>query len=175
MLRDFCGIAAARLAILFCCLLPSGSIFAQQVSKDRIEELRKIVERDTRLKFEKAVIVLNERQKAKNVSAGTYRKAMDGIKNIFYYEAYSWHSCVLATLNTSFEDAEQCKKAKSIAREKYSKLASYPRVVARSADCEMRSRLYEEEIDFPPFDFLKVQEGENYLLDFDALNKCVMN
>jgi len=40
-----------------------------------------------------------------------------------------------------------------------------------ATQCEMRARLFDAELEFPPFDFLK---GELALFDFEKLNACVI-
>jgi len=41
--------------------------------------------------------------------------------------------------------------------------------------CELKARLFDAEIEFPPFDFLQLSDGQNALLDFKALNACLLS
>ena len=40
--------------------------------------------------------------------------------------------------------------------------------------CELKSRLFDAEIEFPPFDFLKQSGGRDNLYDYNLMNQCLL-
>ena len=45
----------------------------------------------------------------------------------------------------------------------------------KAKECEQQSRLFEAEIEFPPFDFLKQSDGRDNLYDYSLMNQCLLS
>ena len=46
-------------------------------------------------------------------------------------------------------------------------------VLRRTAKCELKARMFEAEIEFPPFEFLKT--SGTGLMDFKVMNACLLS
>jgi hypothetical protein len=115
------------------------------------------------------------------------RAAMVRIKWILYNKSYINFKCLVAAIydaqaarRQTVDDAKLEDCAKSLISQLYMNYkiwADYvkstePMVAKR---CEMGVRLFDAELEFPPFDFLvKGELAELALFDFEKLNACVI-
>jgi hypothetical protein len=125
--------------------------------------------------------LITEFQKQYPVPAGTDEKtadlAMQGVEFLLYNQAYYAYSCLkLFGPNADKDKYEKCVSDSNARQIKYTKIADYvmtipPQVHLR---CEMKSRLFDAEDEFPPFAFFRWKH-KLHLFDFEKLNNCYLN
>ncbi|WP_316181025.1 MULTISPECIES: hypothetical protein [unclassified Bradyrhizobium] len=107
-----------------------------------------------------------------------------GIKSVLYNVAVAKAICVERAFNRAsgvdqrMQVMNNCLKEKTDVLLKFSKASEYAPVVPRlkSAQCEMRSRDYDSELRFPPFEFLRGPDNhEPHLFDYKALLECLLS
>lgn len=110
--------------------------------------------------------------------------AEKGIKGLLYNIAVAKAICVeqafsrATSVDQRMEVMNKCLKEKTDEYLKFSKASEYASVVPRlkSARCEMRSRDYDGELRFPPFEFLRgPDKREPHLFDHKALLECLLS
>jgi hypothetical protein len=93
---------------------------------------------------------------------------------VFYNKAYNQYRCVLLH-PTSFAEASACSQKANRAIATYVQLTTqyFSTVAVRSPKCEMQARLFEAEIEFPPYSFLKGKGAK--LFDHARMVECLRN
>lgn len=159
-------------------LLLSGAVglgIAQaQTAQDLKSFIRSYLEPEIRETFDKFDGIVEKRIADGVISAPSPREremAIMGVKNLLYYKSYSLYECIIKFRS---DDAalKACEARVISAIAKQFGLAEYADVVSNknSRLCEMKSRLFEKEIEFPPFDFLAGAQ----LYDIEKLNECIL-
>jgi hypothetical protein len=108
-------------------------------------------------------------------------QGLSAIRFLFYNQAAFQVLCAeqLET-SKSFDDASKavhaCIDAKADQLTKYLKLEEYMGTLGddKFIKCQIKARDYKNETRFPPYDFLRDPTGPK-LLDFAALNECIMS
>ncbi|MGJ5200522.1 hypothetical protein [Bradyrhizobium sp. HKCCYLRH1030] len=117
-------------------------------------------------------------------SSSERAEAEKGIKSLLYSVAVAKANCVEQAVNRAvgvdqrMQVMNNCLKEKTDQFLKFSKASEYAPVVPRlkSARCEMRSRDYDSELRFPPFEFLRGPDNqEPHLFDYKALLECLIS
>src|SRR3954463_2083859 len=99
--------------------------------------------------------------------AASMKKAIAGLKSMFYNKAYIHASCQAFAIESSGQDSERAKStaAECVAKRmapmaKFTDLVEFGKELSqRNLECEMRSRLSEVETSFPPYPFLSDEDG----------------
>lgn len=150
-------------------LLVGGGAFAQTLSSERRKELRGILENDFAKQTENAVAEMLRLSKGGGTPEER-QEAIKGVKSLMYNKAYNLYRCALLH-PTSLSDAEECSSNAN--REMlvlFNLISSYSSLIAkRSLRCEMETRLFKAEIDFPPFSYM----GEAHLFDHERMVECL--
>ncbi len=132
--------------------------------------------------FQKAAIARNPR--VMETEPQEMEVATDGIRMLFYNKAYNQYFCfstLLVQPGKTADDALACAYARNIELAKHVKIVSdYEALIkskaAKATQCFLKSRLFDAEIEFPPFDFLRTSDGkDNTLYDYKALNLCLIS
>lgn len=155
---------------------------ASEADKDHIlKQARAELEAVTRKNYDDALNLLKramEERIAKGIisrpSAQQLKMSEDGIRLVFYNKAYAVYACVKNAIELLENiDLKACEAKMSAQLNMNMKLSDYIDAVGDRAAirCEMQSRLFQEELEFPPFEFL---EGAR-LFDYDKLNACIMS
>lgn len=147
----------------------SGAVVAQTLSSDHKKVLRDMLETDFAKETQTAIEEFFAEAKNKGTEEER-RLAIRGIKGMLYNKAYNQYRCILAH-PTSFPDVQECSAKANRDLAVYFRLATqyFSTVAKRSMQCEMQSRLFEEEIDFPPYPFF---EGAR-LFDHARMTECL--
>lgn len=152
------------LVVILCGCCSSG--WAQDAKATRQFAMRYILEENVKKEFEHMIAAISP-----GVSEEQRREGTDGLKMAEYNKAYGTYVC-WKTTNT--EDSFQACTKKFMAEfQRFFGLSDYAVVIGRVrlAKCEMQSRLFDAEIEFPPYDFLK---GNGiFLFDLAKYNACV--
>jgi hypothetical protein len=107
-----------------------------------------------------------------------YEIAVTGTKMLVYNKAYIYYSCIMSlgpSGNFTNEQLSRCVEEKMRPVKRWFGLgANYASVIGdqRSVRCEMRTRMFEAELEFPPYDFLKDKEVALY--DVAKMNECLL-
>ena len=145
--------------VMLVCLLTSAAA-AQTSVDERNKRFREDLEAQSVTDTDRALKELLAQAKDKGTE-DERRQAAEGVKGLLYNMAYIKYHCVTTT------NAEQFGDDLFI----YSRLVvDYSAALAeRSVQCEIQSRLYEAENEFPPFPIWK----DAKLFDFARMNKCL--
>jgi hypothetical protein len=152
------------------CVLFSATAAAQVRTEEGKQRIRKILEAEFSAKTAKYLRDLRDDTKRNGATKAEQIMAADAWKRMLYQEAYGQYRCV--TTSSSFAEAEECmKRAGADLVILYRLITQHgPLVADRSARCEMQSRLFDAEIEFPPFSFLK---GATKLYDLARMFECL--
>ena len=140
-----------------------------QLSSSQKQEWRGVVEREIKEDFDAAAPMFRKELEGKGTPEER-RLAFELVKFLFYNKAYNWYRCGIDHM--PFEDKiRNCilNLNRQIAVNLKLSFDYFSSIARRSQECEMRARLFEAEIEFPPYDFL---EGAQ-LFDFRLLNDCL--
>jgi hypothetical protein len=158
------GSVQFRLAAVFGIFVAATSL---SYSQDRIAQqmfLRLVLESKAKAEFDATVTAINPKaneQQRENVT--------NALKLVEYNKMYGLYTCMLAGLADKDEFlACQAKLLKEIGRFKVLVSTIRPE---RIMECEMRHRLHEAEIEFPPYEFLR--GPISYLFDLAKFDECL--
>jgi hypothetical protein len=107
--------------------------------------------------------------------------ATDFVKEMFYNKAYVLYRCLKDGASTKgspeekWDQAQACYKASNLQIIKAYKIVSDYPSWPWEAECELKSRLFDAEVEFPPFDFLRETTSSNRLLDHNRLIECILS
>jgi hypothetical protein len=155
-------------------LILTSLVLSVQLNAKVKQVLRAEMERDSQKEFEEMKKEAWKRSKDQNPSVEVRNMADNFMKMIFYNRKYNEYLCVTTTLTGDTEVFAQCINGRSAQIAKFIKMADYiPSLDPPKANrCEVLSRMFEAEFEFPPFDYLK---GERInLFDFEKFNECLM-
>jgi hypothetical protein len=104
--------------------------------------------------------------------------AKDAIKDLFYNKAY--HLYVCAKSNDEWKTVQLCYDQHNKEMVKGIKIMTqYTSLLAskgtKEAECELKARLFDAELEFPAFDFLKRVSGPDALYDYTLMSACFLN
>ncbi|MCG6203385.1 hypothetical protein LPW26_01930 [Rhodopseudomonas sp. HC1] len=167
--RIFRGLALGCLVTFFNASCEASS---QTLSPDQLSHLREMIRGDIKPKFDEDARKLRYLAIQNDVKSNALRLAIQGLQTNYYNLSYIMYSCFISSLATTVDDIDPCRKKKIVAMAKTSGLAEYSVAREKSGRCEMGARIFEAEVEFPPFEFLAF-DG-NSLFDFDKLNRCLL-
>ena len=151
----------------------SGAVAAQTVSAERKIELRKIIEADTKKGCEEFLSQFMNSAKPDATEKDRHLARL-GIKEACYNKTYTQYRCVLANMPSLTKATECIEKANSEQITAFKLVTDYGATIARrSAECEMKSRLFEAEIEFSPYPFLEDDKEQPRLYDFARMVECL--
>jgi hypothetical protein len=117
------------------------------------------------------------------VASDRIKEGSEGIKIILYNKAVSKTLCYEQTVPSSKKPDEweqkfkECASAKTAQLGKFIKLMTdhdYVRLLGlKYVKCELKTRDFENESRFPPYDFLQFTDGPK-LLDLGLMNECLL-
>ena len=153
--------------VMLVCLLTSAAA-AQTSVDERNKRFREDLEAQSVTDTDRALKELLAQAKDKGTE-DERRQAAEGVKGLLYNMAYIKYHCVTTT--NAEREADACMKKFGDDLYIYSRLVvDYSAALAeRSLQCEIQSRLYEAENEFPPFPIWK----DAKLFDFARMNKCL--
>ncbi len=147
------------------------------------DEIRSYVEQYIRPQYEDTISGLMQLPNAKTVDASVLQTATDGMKGMFYNKAYNIYRCMKQeekqpssrSTGDRLTHVLECSQAPNRELAKGFKLITdYGEVIQGNpkgtVGCFAKSRIFEGELDFPPFDFLKQANGRNDLYDYSVLS-----
>jgi len=160
--------------------------------------IRSFVEQEIKPEFEKGITDFMEaaRTRASVTDKHKLEIAIDGIKDMFYSKAYGLYRCVKEADAATKEAVAANKEAVAANASDYivkcyeafnkrilktykiiSALMENPQLLHGGWEnkCELKSRMFDAEIEFPPFDFLRTTTGTNGLYDDDAFDACLLS
>jgi hypothetical protein len=145
----------------------SGATAAQTLSADRKKQLREYIQGDIAKETDELVKTFLAETKG---SEDELRLGVEAIKDMLYNKAYNQYRCVLIH-PTSASEINECFVMAIRQMAIYHKLAAdyFSTIAKRSRQCEMQTRLFEAEIEFPPYSFL----GNAQLFDYARMNECL--
>jgi hypothetical protein len=155
------------LAVCFCVLI-SGTAAAQNWTAERKQKLRNMLESEYSIKTQKWLGDLNAQIKP-GATPSERSMAAGALKLMLYNQAYGQYRCL--TTSASWAEAEECNKRVGRDIAIYFRLATdhFSAVAGRSDQCEMQTRMFEAEIEFPPFPFLQGAQ----LYDIPRMVECL--
>jgi hypothetical protein len=158
-----------RLLAAFLCVSISATAAAQLRTEEGKQRIRKILESEFSAKTEELLSALKAETKRNGATESEQRMAADGMKTMLYNQAYGQYHCY--TTSASVAEAEECSKRVGRDIVIFYRLVTQhsPAVASRSARCEMQSRLFDAEIEFPPISFLK----DAKLYDLPRMIECL--
>jgi hypothetical protein len=150
------------------------------------DNLRSLIETQIKGEFDVGLQQFREIALANNPAAVAnshdWTLATDFVKSTFYNKAYNYYFCSKINqtdVSSSSEQKEQSYSSCLSERGKglliaYKIGTQYNDLLRGRAglQCELRARLFNAEIEFPPFDFLKQSNGQDALYDYTILNDC---
>jgi len=169
----------------------SISFVAECVSDQKgfdAERLYRRSESNFRADFDKSLeyIKLERERKAKagepQLSKEETETGLAGVQSLLYNKAISFVLCGEQAVSDGYTDRsndklDACFAARQRETAKFMKLSTeYASVLSddKLLKCEMKSRDYESEIRFPPYEFLRNTRGP-YVFDFKAMNECILS
>jgi hypothetical protein len=159
-----------RLAALLLALVPlaAGAQTIQKTPQVKTE-LRLLLEPSVRGDFEAALKTLEAKIKP-GMPENEVKMAKEGLQSLSYNKAYNHYRCYLEHA-PSVEKGDECIQERVKHFLVYNNLTRdyFSSVAGRTKQCEMQSRLFEAEIEFPPYSFLKGA----HLFDFQHMNECL--
>jgi hypothetical protein len=150
----------------------SAAAAPQTLSADQKKAIREVIGIDSAKETEELVnSFLKAAKKEKpTATADELQKATEGIEFVQYNKAYNQYRCILEH-PTSPEQGQECALDANRNIAIYLKLTNeYSSTIAnRSARCEMKTRLFKAEIEFPPYPFM----GDAQLFDHGRMIECL--
>ena len=171
-------------------LIALGHLATPLIAEEGNQALRSIAEKQTKDAFDQAVSKIREAAQEKNSQdkeSNDVERVIDAIKSLYYNDAYSLYICMkVAAAETapsgdeSIQKMRNChEKRNSAQRNTVKILMQYNSLFMRNKEkakqCELKSRLFDAEIEFPPFDFLKQSDGRDNLYDYSLMNQCLLS
>jgi hypothetical protein len=177
------------------CIVSSTAVAEElnsQIILDKEKSFYAFLEPDIKQQYEAAVASamahLKETGKLNIMPKHEIDNAFDFIKSDFYNKAAMQAMCIGETLRSlgsydptakTFQDnvmvrAKSCFEAKMVDFQVWNNLiVNYFNVMppGTSKRCEMEARLFERELQLPPYDFLKTKNP--MLIDFAKYNQCI--
>jgi hypothetical protein len=153
-----------RLTVVLGILFAATSLSYSQERTAQQIFLRTVLESNARAEFDKTLAAINPK-----ATAQQRENVTNALKLVEYNKIYGVYTCVLAS--SADKDkilACQAKLLKELRR--FRGLISTIRP-ERIRECEMRHRLYDAEIEFPPYKFLK--GPMSYLYDLSKFDECL--
>ncbi len=182
MKKNIAGmVACVALSAIF--IIPTSSA---EVSPSMSKKIYDIVEKATREDFDLAQQGAIE-EKQRKVKAGLpplsseeTRKGDSALQFILYNKAYNHFVCAeKASEHISSGDSsrilERCSNERHRHFLKFLKMTDDPSAfdLQKIVKCQIKTRDYDGEQRFPPFDFLKGWDNAK-LFEFEALNECIL-
>jgi hypothetical protein len=173
-------------------LIALGHLATPLIAKEGNQALRSIAEQQTKDAFDQAVSKFRKAAQEKDSHVfdkepNDMERVIDAIKSLYYNDAYSLYICMkVAAAETapsgdeSIQTKRNCyEKRNSAQRNTVKILMQYTSLFTRNKEkakqCELKSRLFDAEIEFPPFDFLKQSDGRDNLYDYSLMNQCLLS
>ena len=173
-------------------LIALGHLATPLIAEDGNQALRSIAEEQTKDAFDQAISKFRKAAQEKNShvfdkESNDMERVIDAIKSLYYNDAYSLYICMkVAAAETapsgdkSIQTMRNChEKRNSAQRNTVKILMQYNSLFMRNKEkakqCELKSRLFDAEIEFPPFDFLKQSDGRDNLYDYSLMNQCLLS
>jgi len=169
--------ALTLVSLLVAVQSPSPS--QQDTALDLKKEATAIIERNIRAEFEHTMKEVFWPKMA-NASEEDKKLGLKSTKWLFYNKAYAYYRCGTTDARGSSDvklierEFVRCFEDHAAQFKKTLKLVDYAPAIDlhTQIQCEMRSRLFEAELEFPAFDFL---QGDGvYLLDYKKWNDCLL-
>jgi hypothetical protein len=169
---------------MFSCLVFSSSAEEKKSFAEFIYKTSEALIRDEWLKaldFARLERARKENSGERPLSAQQEKEGMNGVQNLLYNKAVILATCAGVTAKSGIDEAvfrtasTECIDAKLMEMGKFVKLSEYADAVSKAKmnSCEMRSRDYENELRFIPYDFLHGKDMR--LFDFKAFNSCLLS
>jgi len=154
--------------------------------------LKKIIEPQIKEEFEKDLSLFRE-EALKNdprfleKNSRDVELVTDEIKSRFYNKAYNLYVCVKTlAADASLSNDERSKRLPGCYLDRNKELAKNFKMMTeylslfmsqagKTEQCMLKSRLFDAEIEFPPFDFLKQSNGRDALYNYPLLNTCLQS
>jgi hypothetical protein len=157
-----------------------------QTRDENYNKMRATIEQQIRNEYKQGSAEIIKQILATNPNFKDRQVIEDWIKGLFYNKAYNFFFCIksaggqpssgterLSGAETCYEERnKQAAKVTTIMIQYASLLLSKPKEVVQ---CDLQARLFDAEIDFPPFDFLKQSSGRDALYDNAAMSACLMS
>ena len=173
-------------------LIALGHLATPLIAEEGNQALRSIAEQQTKDAFDQAVSKFRKAAQEKDPHVfdkepNDMERVIDAIKSLYYNDAYSLYICMkVAAAETapsgdeSIQTKRNCyEKRNSAQRNTVKILMQYTSLFTRNKEkakqCELKSRLFDAEIEFPPFDFLKQSDGRDNLYDYSVMNQCLLS
>jgi len=173
-------------------LIALGHLATPLIAEEGNQALRSIAEEQTKDAFDQAVSKFRKAAQEKDSHVfdkepNDMERVIDAIKSLYYNDAYSLYICMkVAAAETtpsgdeSIQKMRNChEKRNSAQRNTVKILMQYTSLFTRNKEkakqCELKSRLFDAEIEFPPFDFLKQSDGRDNLYDYSLMNQCLLS
>jgi hypothetical protein len=165
-------------------IISSRSAAAKDAERD--QKIRSLIEREIKTEFDNSLAALMKAAEARGKTNDAHKMelAVDGIKDMFYNKAYGLYRCVKEAdgLKTSaaekWDRMEACNKTTGLLIMKaYKIMSEYPSSLLGKweVNCEFKALLFDAEIEFPPFDYLKTTATSNTLIDHNRLIDCFLS
>lgn len=156
-------------SLLFLLLGMNSPLYADEQNKKlRQEGARFMLKDETEKQFDQIIASFNT-----NGTEQEKRDATEGTKMLVYNKVYGTYACFVA--NTDEAAIAACNKNHMHEFRRFSGLGQYIGVIGiqRLGKCHMQSRLFDAEVEFPPYEFLK---GKGVMLfDLAKFNNCVVS
>ena len=173
-------------------LIAFGHLTTPLIAEEANQALRSIAEKQTKEAFDQAVSKFRKAAQEKDSHVlqkgpNDMERTIDAIKSLYYNDAYSLYICMkMAAAEAAPSGDEPIQKMRSchekrnfaqrytvkILTQYYSLFTSNKE---KAKECEQQSRLFDAEIEFPPFDFLKQSDGRDNLYDYRLMNQCLLS
>ncbi|MGE0677722.1 hypothetical protein [Pseudolabrys sp.] len=146
-------------------ILASYAAVAQEAPMARKLRVRNEIEQMIRAQYDWMISQMKPSDEA------TKQMAIEGLKGLSYMKAYAMYKCAVSWETQSKK--MECLAENEKALRRFFRLSDYASVVPpeRQFRCEMKNRLYDAEVEFPPFEFLRSQRSR--LLDQQKFFECM--
>jgi hypothetical protein len=166
-------VSMSAICLTVCLITAPSPAFTQENSDQQLRAVKGFLEeraRQSLAKFWEAFVNESGKDGRPMPSEKEKSDALDGVKLLTYNQAYSGYSCF-----KQFglgEKLDECNRTAAEELVRFMGLSRYDRLTTgrQSAICEMKSRLFVAEAEFPPYDFLKGAQ----LFNFKQLNECLL-
>jgi hypothetical protein len=163
-----------------------------QPNDDDAKRLRPFIERQMKQEFDAGIadfmkLALSNNPHFLDKQDHEVELAKDAVKGLFYNKAYHLYVCAKSIgvgwrvlSDDEWKKVQLCYdqhnkemlKGIKIMTQYTSLLASK---AAKEEECELKARLFDAELDFPPFDFLRRSDGADKLFDFAVMTACFLS
>ena len=162
------------------------------IAEEANQALRSIAEEQTREAFDQAVSKFRKAAQEKNSHVfekepNDMERTIDAIKSLYYNDAYSLYICMKVAVAEAAPSGDEpiqkmrnCHQKRNFAQRNTVKIlmqhfSLFMSNKEKAKQCELESRLFDAEIEFPPFDFLKQLDGRDNLYDYSLMNQCLLS